>query len=51
MLHSTFNLAKKAGVCKESYHKMAKYLGGVRQYGADKLNAMSILGHKEFLNV
>ena len=35
MLHTTFRLAKKGGACEESYKKMAKALGGVREYGMD----------------
>jgi len=35
MLHTTFNKAKQAEACVESYKKLAKHLGGVRTYGAD----------------
>ncbi len=35
MLHTTFNRAKKAGACIESYKKMAKALGGISKYGKD----------------
>jgi hypothetical protein len=35
MLHTTFNKLHEAGVCTEGYRKLAKYLGGVNEYGKD----------------
>ena len=35
MLHTTFNLLRRAGACEEGYRKLAKSLGGVDQYGRD----------------
>jgi hypothetical protein len=36
MLHTTFSLLRRAGACAEGYKKLAKALGGVQKYGADK---------------
>ena len=35
MLHTTYNLAKKANACPSSLAKMVKYKGGVKKWGAD----------------
>jgi len=33
MLHTTFRKAQEAGVCHSEYTKMAKALGGIKEYG------------------
>ena len=44
ILHTTFNLLRKHEACTEGYRKLAKHLGGVEGYGADKpINLMVIL--------
>jgi len=35
MLHTTFRKAWEAGACSSKYNKMAKALGGVKEYGRD----------------
>jgi hypothetical protein len=35
MLHTTFARAKEANACTESYHKFAKFKGGIRKWGKD----------------
>jgi hypothetical protein len=36
LLHTTFNLLRKAEACKRRYKYLARTLGGIRKYGADK---------------
>ena len=43
-LTTTFNRLRDAGACTDGYRKLAKYLGGVDNYGADTpINLLTIL--------
>ena len=35
MLHTTFNILREHGACKEGYDRLARCLGSVKKYGAD----------------
>jgi hypothetical protein len=37
MKNTTFAKLHEAGACPEGYRKLAKYLGGVNEYGKDTL--------------
>jgi hypothetical protein len=41
MLHTTFNLLRRAGACTKGYRKLAEHLGGVEVYGRDKPIALA----------
>ena len=43
MIHTTFRKAKEANACVESYKKIAKTLGGVRNYGEDTTIPLSTI--------
>ncbi|MES2320148.1 MAG: hypothetical protein V4631_21945, partial [Pseudomonadota bacterium] len=48
-LTTTFNLLRSKGACTEGYRKLAKHLGGVEEYGAEKeINLLTILDSNGF---
>ena len=45
-IYTTFRLLREHGACKERYKKLAKKLGGIKNYGKDRpISFLNILKH------
>ena len=53
MITTSFELARQAGACQESYRKYAKHIGGIKKFGEstpiDVVDVLDVLGLRDTL--